>query len=243
MITNDALEALEPLLRFLNLDRSPTSLDELAKAVDGYRIITVIASVSDPRQSRLGYDCDMAIEAIQRSIESEGYTLDRFRFPWLDPGSPAPPAQSSAASATGAATTPAAPGSGLERADRQPATILYRMDRPAPAAGKPPAPQDLLVLLLVGETPTWGIQQKVLQTSLDIAWTLDVRRNTNDPDHEPVIRLLAPTFSGSADSLARGLRSWAARAATGAMRQSGSVRAQRPPSTKSLSSKTPCPPG
>ena len=89
-ITNDALESLEPLLRFLNLDRSPTSLDDLAKAVDGYRIICVIASVSAPRESRLGYDCDMAIEAVQRSIESEGYTLDRFRFPWLDPGLPCP---------------------------------------------------------------------------------------------------------------------------------------------------------
>ena len=54
----------------------------------GYRITTLIASISDPRDSRLGYDFDMATEAIQRAIESEGYTLDRFRFPWLDPGSP-----------------------------------------------------------------------------------------------------------------------------------------------------------
>ena len=62
----------------------------------------------------------------------------------------------------------------------------------------------------MGETPTWGIQQEALLTSLNIAWTLDVKKNTADPDHEPVIRLLAPTFSGTADSLARVLRTWAA---------------------------------
>jgi hypothetical protein len=89
--TADALEALEPLLRFLNLDEAPGSLEELAGKLDGYRITTLIASISDPKDSRLGYDFDMATEAIQRAIESEGYTLDRFRFPWLDPGQPARP--------------------------------------------------------------------------------------------------------------------------------------------------------
>ncbi len=86
--TVDVLETLEPLQRFLNLNATPGSLDELAGMLGGYRITTLIASISDPRDSRLGYDFDMATEAIQRAIESEGYTLDRFRFPWLDPGSP-----------------------------------------------------------------------------------------------------------------------------------------------------------
>jgi hypothetical protein len=216
----DALEALEPLLRFLNLDPAPGSLEDLAKAISGYRIITLIASVADPKDSRLGYDFDMATEAIQRSIESEGYTLDRFRFPWLDTG--ASSSASTAPSAPGQNPPPAAvaPGSppatsstnslSLVRHERQPGTILYRIDRPPPAPGRPPPPQDLLLLLLVGETPTWGIQQQALKTSLDIAWTLDVKRNTNDPDHEPVVRILAPTFSGTADSLARAIRAWAA---------------------------------
>ncbi|MGA8348012.1 MAG: hypothetical protein WB773_09320, partial [Isosphaeraceae bacterium] len=66
----DALEALEPLLRFLNLERTPASLEELAAALGGYRVTTLIASLSDPTDSRLGYDFDMATEAIQRAIES-----------------------------------------------------------------------------------------------------------------------------------------------------------------------------
>src|SRR5262249_10609938 len=73
----DALEALEPLQRFLNLNTPPASLEELAGSLGGYRVTTLIASISDPRESRLGYDFDMAIEAIQRAIESEGYTFDR----------------------------------------------------------------------------------------------------------------------------------------------------------------------
>ena len=221
----DALEALEPLLRFLNLDTTPGSLEELAGALDGYRITTLIASISDPKDSRLGYDFDMATEAIQRAIESEGYTLDRFRFPWLDsgpatgtvPGPPGAPAAAPPQPGAQAATNPppaVSPGGSLrgQRHERQPGTILFRIDRPAPQphqAGQPAAPQDLLLLLLVGETPTWGIQQEALATSLNIAWTLDVRRNSADTEREAVIRILAPTFSGTADSMARVLRNWA----------------------------------
>src|SRR5208337_2371685 len=45
----DVLEALEPLLRFLNLETTPASLEELAAALGGYRVTTLIASLSDPR--------------------------------------------------------------------------------------------------------------------------------------------------------------------------------------------------
>ena len=89
----DALETLEPLLRFLDLERPPGSLEDLTAALQGYRVTTVIASLSDPRESRLGYDFDMATEAIQRAIESEGYTLDRFRLPWIEAGSNSAPAR------------------------------------------------------------------------------------------------------------------------------------------------------
>src|SRR4051812_39565143 len=80
--TVDLLETLEPLQRFLNLGATPGSPDELAGMLGGYRITTLIATISDPKDSRLGYDFDMAPEANQGAIESEGYTLDRFRSPW-----------------------------------------------------------------------------------------------------------------------------------------------------------------
>jgi hypothetical protein len=207
----DALEALEPLERFLNLESPPKALDELAGLLSGYRVTTLIASLSDPKESRLGYDFDMAVEAIQRAIESEGYTIDRFRFPWLDPN--ATPAAGGSAPAVAAATPPASSGLRGQRHERQPGVILFRIDRPAPTAmgGGAAPPQDLLLLLLVGETPTWGIQQEALRTSLDIAWTLDVQRKLKQgqAQGEPVIRIVAPTFSGTGDSLARVLRTWA----------------------------------
>ncbi len=226
----DALEACEPLLRFLNLRQTPGSLEELAGALGGYRVTTVIASLPDPTESRLGYDFDMATEAIQRAIESEGYTLDRFRLPWLDassssggaPAASAPPAAASvpaSAAASGAGATPAAPGPAPPAAvlaalrgaryERQPGSILFRIDRSPPQPGQLAAPQELLLLLIVGETPTWGIEQEALTTSLNIAWSLDYQRNSKSLDREPVIRVLAPTFSGTGDSMARVLRMWA----------------------------------
>ncbi len=217
----DALEALEPLLRFLNRNATPGSLEEVAAGLRGYRLTTLIASLSDPTDSRLGYDFDMATEAIQRAIESEGYTLDRFRLPWLIPPSasssqpaPASTGAGSAPNAAGPAAT-GSPPAALQAAlrgsphERQPGTILFRIDRTAPRAGQPAAPQELLLLLLVGETPTWGIQQEALMTSLNIAWSLDFQLNSKAADRAPAIRVLAPTFSGTADSVARVLRTWA----------------------------------
>ena len=196
--TADALDALEPLQRFLNLSTPPSSLEQLASSLAGYRLTTLIVAISDPKDSRLGYDFDMATEAIQRAIESEGYSLDRFRFPWVDSGS--------------------SPGSAPKgsphdsRHERQPGTILFRIDRQGPKPGQPAPPQELLLLLLVGETPTAGIHQEAFATSLNIAWTLDAQRNADDTDttREPAIRILGPTFSGTADSLARVLRTWTA---------------------------------
>jgi hypothetical protein len=221
---DDALETVEPLVRFLNLSTAPKSLEDLASKLEGYRVTTLIASISDPKDSRLGYDFDMAIEAIQRAAESEGYTLDRFRLPWLDAGTPPGPTPSPSApspasappTATGApppaATTSATVVASTARGprhERQPGAILFRIDRPAPKEGQPPPVQDLLLLLVVGETPTWGIQQEALTTSLKIAWTLDVQRNASETEREPVLRLLSPTFSGSSDSIARVIRTWA----------------------------------
>ncbi|QEH36179.1 hypothetical protein OJF2_47390 [Aquisphaera giovannonii] len=244
----DALESLDPLIRFLNLGSTPPTLEALGNALDGYRVTTLIATLSDPKDSRLGYDFDMATEAIQRAIESEGYSLDRFRYPWLDPGpapaapavaavpapAPAAPAATPAPSPTPATpkaatpaaapapapatvhpvavivAPPAAPAKG-PRYERQPGVILFRIDRPAPEPDKAPAPQELLLLLLVGETPTWGIQQQALSTSLDIAWELDFKRNLKDFDRDPAIRILAPTYSGTADSMTRVFRAWGAR--------------------------------
>lgn len=48
-------------------------------------------------------------------------------------------------------------------------------------------------------------------TSLNIAWALDFQRNTKGNDRAQAIRILAPTFSGTADSMARVLRAWTQR--------------------------------
>ena len=76
----------------------------------GYRVTTLIATISDPKDSRLGYDFDMATEAIQRAIESEGYTLDRFRFPWLDPARRSPRDSSQPGGSTSRRRRAARPG-------------------------------------------------------------------------------------------------------------------------------------
>ncbi len=164
--TVDVLQTLEPLQRFLNLGVPPKSLEEFASNLAGYRVTTLIALISDPSDSRLGYDFDMATEAILRRrigglhARPVPVSLARCQLVGIEP--PAHPSRSSQSDT---------------RHERQPGTILFRIDRQGSKPDQPAPPQELLLLLLVGETPTWGIHHEALTTSLNIAWSLDVQRN------------------------------------------------------------------
>ena len=68
-------------------------------------------------------------------------------------------------------------------ADRAPGVLIFR---PPQAQSRPP-----LVVLLVGETPTWGVRERQLRAALSLV------PETN----ELPLKVLGPTFSGTAASL------------------------------------------
>jgi len=158
-----------------------------------YRIEFLIATVPDPIDSRLPNLFDSFVESIGSATEATGYTLDRFALPWMeeiDSGEkrPLPWRQT--------------------LYDSVPGLVLFRK-RDA---------QELLLVLLVGETPTTGIHKQAMFSALDqvaqfYPWGPRQGGLQGYPQlkaescSEP-LRVMGPAFSGSAVSLRLVLDSW-----------------------------------
>jgi hypothetical protein len=138
----------------------------------------LIATVPDPVDSRFDYLFDQVVESLQRAVESEGFVVDRAWLPWRQ------------TSGTTAKITRS------RLFERQPGLIIFRQsspDRTGNQSGESRHPR-LLLMFLVGETPTAGIHKVALRRALDLVAGCP-RLN----DH--AIRLISPFFSGSHTSL------------------------------------------
>ncbi len=156
-----------------------------------YRIEFLIAMVPDPVSSRLPHFFDSFVESLENAAEASGYTPDRFALPWLERGN-------------GAGDNVPAWHETLY--ESVPGLILFR----------DPQDRKLLLVFLVGETPTTGIHKAAMFSALEqmaqfYPW---------DPKHAELppgfpqtessgpMRVMGPSFSGSAVSLRFVLDKW-----------------------------------
>jgi hypothetical protein len=136
----------------------------------------LIATVADPHASGLAYAFDLGVDAIQRALAQQGYTLREFWLPWRTDSDGGP-------ECTGR------PG--------------FISASPSPTEAGP-GPQ-ALVVLLVGETATSGVNVAQLRCALRLVG----RRVLDDGSLEDCTPLASPTwlgvlgpsFSGTAPSL------------------------------------------
>ncbi|MEA2648139.1 MAG: hypothetical protein QOG61_574 [Candidatus Binataceae bacterium] len=169
----------------------------------------LIATLPDPSFAPLRYEFDSYLGALQSALGADGYLLDRFDLPWLT--------LSSDKSFTDASAAKAHP-EGTRRAG----VMLFRKEEPA--HNDRAASERLLVVLIVGETPTAGIDAAMLHDALgQIGWLNGwnggaspapqfITELTRGNPHE--LAIIGPSFSGSAISLQVALRTWLATAGT-----------------------------
>lgn len=150
----------------------------------------LIATVPDPLASRLDTSFDLMVGAVGMAVERDGFSLDRYWLPWkLD----------------------AKPGKERDQVERcyrtRPGVILFTKHgptRPECAATDPAwCGVTTLAVLLVGEVATAGVHPEALRRAAQVA--LSFASGTGTTAEAP-LRVLGPTFSGSADSLVRVLR-------------------------------------
>ncbi len=159
-----------------------------------YSIEFLIATVPDPLDSRLPYLYDRYLDSIQRALEVAGYLPDLFDLPWFENSGPTREGQVSEA----------------RRYEYEPGVVLFRNSRD----------MRLLSLFLVGETPTSGIHKAALLDALNQIAQLGgwhrlqpetgSRQRLDSQPGAPhwLVRLMSPSFSGSAESLEFVLRTW-----------------------------------
>ncbi|HND52211.1 MAG TPA: hypothetical protein PLV92_07435, partial [Pirellulaceae bacterium] len=162
------------------------------------RLKCLVVTVPDPIDSHLQLMFDQAVDAITRGLSRHRFTLDRFRLPWSD-------------DLKSAATTRSNKGTGRD----QPGALLFR--RTIAAVEEETSNsfgadnQDLVLVMLVGETPISGVHKTALYRALDVAagaaWPLDSEAAESE-QYLPTLRVLGPEYSGSAPSLRQGLVQW-----------------------------------
>ncbi|MBI4517867.1 MAG: hypothetical protein HY699_18830 [Deltaproteobacteria bacterium] len=135
----------------------------------------LIALVPDPLDAHAGWLFDAQLDAIQRAIEGD-YFIDRYAIPWQVEGS-----KTGCDAAHSGCCAPAH--------QQAPGIVLFRSKD-----GK-----RMLVLFLVGETPTSGIHKAALRRALD---------DILEAGWKPPLRILGPTFDGSVHSLRLALQRW-----------------------------------
>jgi hypothetical protein len=179
---------------FSRADQQATATE---KAVDGaYSIEFLVATVPDPIDSRLPNFFDSFAESIGRATEAAGYTLDRFALPWMEESDKDQKAPSLWRQTLG---------------ESVPGLILFRN----------PRERALLLVFLVGETPTTGIHKQAMFSALaQMAqfYPWDPQHAQLPPEFPQVkssgspdtLGVMGPAFSGSMVSLRFVLDNWLA---------------------------------
>ena len=171
------------------------------------RVGFLIATLPDPSFAPLRSDFDNFLSAIQSALGTEGYLLDRFDLPWLTLGS------DKSSTDTGTAKT-------RSGSTRRAGVMLFRKEVAAGEGRR--ASEDLMVVLVVGETPTAGVDAAMMHDALDqVGWLNGWIGGEPSPprlmaeltrENPRELRIIGPAFSGSAVSLQIAMRQWLATA-------------------------------
>ncbi|QDU60317.1 hypothetical protein Pan216_11560 [Planctomycetes bacterium Pan216] len=219
-----------PLYKHIHLDPESSRTEDCAKGRQttelrqaltngGWCLQFLIVCVPDPINSSNGYRFDLMIETLQKALLPSSLVLDRNYLPWhdwlqayrhylLEAGRPGMPAGSGNLDEPIRRHFQSEPGLLVFRNNRRPSspelTGIYRHHK------------RLLLVFLVGESPTIGIHKKAFQRAVDLIcrwqeFEADNKllgiKSPEEPLPPPFLRVVGPTFSGSADSLAIAIRS------------------------------------
>ena len=157
----------------------------------GEQVKSVIAILPDPAHTHLGLFFDRSIEALQQGVQAKGFVFDRAVMPWVHSS---PNEKSDYASRSD------------ERAKQRqsetfPGLLIFRSGTGVADNAK----RNDLFVLVVGETPTAGLNKQQFHNALQLAANYGAPAATSGGT-KPKLLILGPTFSGSLESLEAELR-------------------------------------
>jgi len=141
---------------------------------DRPKIFSVMASVANPLRTHLGLMTDRTIEAIQVAAAEADYLPQSHYLPWLAPVS--------------GSDSQTSPESEDQPDSASPGVMIFRNTETSP-----PAPQSYLLVFLIPELPTEGLDRKVFAAAEKIIEMVSPNNS--------MLLFAGPTFSGSVVSL------------------------------------------
>jgi hypothetical protein len=196
---------------------------------DNATVKFLIATVPDPVDSGLPHVYDRYVGAIQAAVNSQHYFLSKFDLPWEDclaKGKETEKDDKDAGSEDQNSLSPDQPDAACKdrRYRKEPGFLLLsNPSGKSPTSTESPdkSRTDLLLVYLVGETPAAGIQKRALYSALnEISWFCGWRESSSPSsdatlrsmarcgDRANEVRILGPSYSGSAQSLDLALSAW-----------------------------------
>ncbi|WP_237170548.1 hypothetical protein [Paludisphaera borealis] len=161
----------------------------------------LVCMVPDPSLSGSAYSFDSTITALLLALRNTGYVLDGYQIDWKGPAGRRVEVPTSTPASGTLRLSLSAPGADA-RIRRPGVMLVRRMKLSDGKTGEEKIQHELVMLLLVPETPIVGVDTGIFQTSLDIAAEFDGR-------HPPgPVRIIGPSFSGSVSSVMRALKAW-----------------------------------
>ena len=153
-------------------------------------VSTMIATVPNPELTHLSLSFDRYVESItwaldDGDLDKESYSFDGYWFPWHTDGKE--------------------DTSERERRSDTPGILLFRRNPQHPDAKYPHPERDLLLVFLVGETPTSGINRAAFEKAWSYATKLadtelPICRNAKSSSRS-CVAIVGPSFTGSLPSL------------------------------------------
>ena len=175
---------------------------ELGQA-DRVSLRSLLVTVPNPSGS-LGYRFDETIESIERAARPYGYVLERWRLPWSEqPEHSKPEVPSDTKGQPRKSEDPQSKpaSSSPQTIMGDPGLLVFR--RTSSSRDHSPHLTDLLLVFLITETPTQGIDRLALTRALKLAEALGEPGQT-DRQTTRQVNFVAPCFSGSMPSLRDG---------------------------------------
>ncbi len=180
-----------------DLDTDLSTLEKIGSSTR--HIDCLVATIPHPVDSHFQITFDRYLDAMARAVETQGYALDSYSMPWSN-----------------VLQEQGGPMSRTDRVSGRYGCVLFRRYSQAVTGnGERKTPldvNDLLMLLLVGETPTAGIDRIAFSEAMDVAALLQISQAhsaaTTDGATPLRLRVLGPSYSGTTPSLRMGLIRW-----------------------------------
>src|SRR5271170_1475073 len=155
----------------------------------------VIAILPDPVHTRLGLFFDRSAEALQQAAQMSNYVFDRAIMPW------------DRTLHTDASDLKTRQEQSEEQAQREsnPGLLIFRR-YVSNVQGANSSPKGPLFVLVVGETPTAGLNKEQFRNAVKIIQEIQDADPAAKGAKKPPLLILGPSFSGSLESLEQELQ-------------------------------------